>query len=132
MNKLPFILPDRDLNKALILLIFKYLGLSPRRIPLLNNERISVFFYFIKNPTVLEKTLSKYGRSNVALNHNEAASVNSISVNLDYLFDRQWIKTLIKNLVARKLIKPVYREKEGFLYQLSDSGVNASNSLQSE
>lgn len=134
MSKLPFILPDRDLNlnMALILLIFKYLGLSPRGIPLLNNERIAVFFYFVKNPTILERTLSKYGRAHVALNHDEAASISSIAVDLDSLFDRQWIKTLIKNLVARKLITPVYRKKEGFLFQLSEDGSAAADSLKSE
>jgi hypothetical protein len=134
MSKLPFILPDRDLNlnMALILLIFKYLGLSPHGIPLLNNERISVFFYFVKNPTILERTLSRYGRGHVTLNHDEAASINSIAVNLDSLFDRQWIKTLVKNLAARKLITPVYRQKEGFLFRLSEDGSAAADSLKSE
>jgi hypothetical protein len=134
MKKLPFILPDRDLNLniALLLLIFKHLGLSPRGIPLLNNERISVFFYLIKNPTILEKTLSKYGRGDVALNHYEATSVNSIAVNLDSLFDRQWVKTLIKHLAARQFIEPIYREKDGFLYRLSVSGEDMANNFQSE
>jgi hypothetical protein len=134
MSKLPFILPDRDLNlnMALVLLIFKHLGLSPRGIPLLNNERISVFFYFVKNPTILERTLSRYGRGHVALNYDEAASINSIAVNLDSLFDRKWIKTLVKHLVARNLIKPVYRQKEGFVFQLSEGGSAVAESLSSE
>jgi hypothetical protein len=134
MKKLPFIIPDRDLslNIGLTLLIFKYLGLSPRGIPLLNNERVSVFFYLIKNPTILQKTLQRYGRGDVTLNHNESTSINSITVNLDSLFDRQWVKTLIKHLIARKLIEPVYRKKDGFLYQLSKDGETTVNSLQSE
>jgi len=134
MDKLPFILPDRDLNLnlALVLLIIKHLGLSPRGIPLLNNERISVFFYFVKNPTILERTLSRYGRGHVVLNYYEATSVNSIAVNLDSLFDRKWIKTLVKHLIARKFIEPVYRQKDGFLFQLSESGSAVTDSLSSE
>jgi hypothetical protein len=134
MNKLPFVIPDRDLNLnlGLVLLIFENLGLSARGIPLLNNERISVFFYLIKNPTILQRTLQRYGKGNVVLQENEAASVNSISVNLDSLFDRSWTKALVKHLIARNFIEATYRQKEGFLYRLSNQGERVANSLQSE
>lgn len=134
MNKLPFVIPDRDinLNLGLVLLIFENVGLSARGIPLLNNERISVFFYLIKNPTILQKTLQRYGKGTVVLKENETASVSSISVNLDSLFDRSWTKALVKHLIARNLIETTYRQKEGFLYKLSRKGELAASSLKSE
>jgi flagellar motor switch protein FliG len=66
------------------------------------------------------------------LQENEAASVNSISVNLDSLFDRSWTKALVKHLIARNFIEATYRQKEGFLYRLSKEGERVASSLRSE
>ncbi|WP_373994435.1 ABC-three component system middle component 4 [Duganella sp. Root1480D1] len=134
MNDLPYVTPDRDLslNLALSVLVIKHLGRSARGIPLINEERLGIYLYLLKNPLILCRALAKHGRITPSLREDESLSINSISVNVDSLFDRHWTKSLIKNLLARNLISIDYRKKDGFMLSLTANGDHVVEKLSSE
>jgi hypothetical protein len=120
----PYLIPDEDvnLNSALLLLVIFFLGRSVRGIPLLNNDRLLIFMYLIKNPVILDNVLEQVGRREIVLTEAEAFSVNSITVNLDPLFDRDWLKSLLMRLAAVDYIEATYRKADGFVYLLTQKG----------
>lgn len=120
----PYLIPDEDvnLNSALLILVIFYLGKSPRGLPLLNNDRLLIFLYLIKNPVILDNVLEQVGRREIALTEAEAYSVNSIAVNLDPLFDRDWLKSLLMRLSAVDYLEASYRKMDGFVYLLTPKG----------
>lgn len=133
-NNLPYLIPDQDknFNAALLILILFYLSKSDRGKLLINNERLLIFMYLIKNPIILGKMLEQIGRKSVQLSDTELFSIGSISVNLDPLFDSSWIKNLLKQVSARGFLKADYRKADGFMYSLSDAGISAASQLEGE
>lgn len=121
---LPYAVPDSDinLNMALLTLILQFLPSSPRGLPNLNNDRLLILMYLVKNPTILVNVLDQIGKREIQLSDREIFSITSISVNLDPLFDRNWIKSLLQRLAAREMIATSYRKSEGFVYQLTPAG----------
>ncbi len=59
-------------------------------------------------------------------------SVSSISYNLDPLFDRDRMKDILTILASNKLILVEYKNKDGFLYSLTEDGRNKVDSLDSD
>jgi hypothetical protein len=131
MSGLPYLNPDLndDLNLGLLLLLISKLGMTPRKKLLLNNERLLILMYLVKNPVILERVLLELGRESITLNDAESYSVNSIAVNLDPLFDNDWIKRLLKAASSRSFLNANYRKSEGFMYTLSETGMEAANKL---
>jgi hypothetical protein len=123
-NVLPYALPDSDINinMALLTLILKFLPSSPRGLPNLNNDRLLILIYLLKNPIILVGVLDQIGKREINLSDRESFSITSIAVNLDPLFDRNWIKSLLQRLSARQMVATAYRKSEGFVYQLTPSG----------
>lgn len=123
-NALPYALPDNDinLNMALLILILKFLPSSPRGLPNLNNDRLLILMYLVKNPIILVDVLDQIGKREIQLSDRESFSITSISINLDPLFDRNWIKSLLQRLSARAVVATAYRKSEGFVYQLTSEG----------
>jgi hypothetical protein len=124
MGSLPYLNPDvnDELNVGLLLLLVHELGRTDRGRLLLNNERLLIFLYLVKNPVMLERVLLELGRQGVVLDDVEAYSVNSISVNVDPLFDNAWIKRILRYAASRKFISAVLRKSDGFMYLLSEEG----------
>lgn len=132
MTSLPYLIPDNDidLNVAILLLIISNLEKSKKGKMLLNREKLLIFIYLIKNPIMLDRVLTALGDVSLELSEAEFYSVNSISVNLDPLFDIKWIKDLIKICTIKKLIKVAYRKDDGFMYLLTDDGSIITNRLE--
>ena len=128
----PYLIPDEDvnLNSALLLLVIFFLGKSPKGIPLLNNDRLLIFLYLIKNPVILDNVLEQVGRREIVLTESEAFSVNSIAVNLDPLFDRNWLKSLLMRLSAVDYLEASYRKVDGFVYLLTPKGQAAAQKIE--
>jgi hypothetical protein len=131
MSSLPYIVPDEDvnLNSALLLLVILFLGKSPRGIPLLNNDRLLIFMYLLKNPVILDNVLEQIGKREIELTELESFSINSISINLDPLFDRSWLKGLLLRLSALGCIDAAYRKTEGFVYSLTTIGSGKAENI---
>jgi len=121
---LPYLVPEKDdfLNSGIVLLAIQSLGKTNRGRPLLNNERLLIFMYLIKNPIIMIRLLNQLGRPSPTLGEADVNSVASLAVNLDPLFDTDWIKRLLQRVASIGLLTAHYRKTEGFLYGLTESG----------
>lgn len=130
-NKIPYINPDQDvnINIGLLMLVILFLGKSIRGIPLLNNDRLLLFLYIIKNPVILDNVLEQVGRREISLTNVESYSVNSIAINLDPLFDRAWLKSLLMRLSALGYLDVAYRKNDGFMYLLTGTGTAVAENV---
>lgn len=62
----------------------------------------------------------------------EYFTVNSQSVNVDELFDKDRLKLIIKFLASKELIEFSHTKKDGFVIELSKNGVDCANTLSDE
>ena len=131
---LPFIEPENDIyiNLCVLLLLINALAKTNRGTLKLNNNRLHIFLYLLKNPTALNKVLSILGKGNVILQDRDTYSVTSISPNIDPLFDREALKSLLSVMVVKKLVSVTYKKDGGFFYCLSESGKYAVSGLNDE
>lgn len=131
---LPYQVPDNDLtlNVAILLVILAVLGKTPRGKLLLNNERLQLCFHFLKNPLTLNTALAAHDRPRAHLQNYDEYSIASISKNLDPLHDSRRLKALLQRAAASNLITVEYRKAEGFMYDLSQTGMGLAEQLQGE
>lgn len=131
MRSLPYFVPEKSeyLNAGILLLIISALGQTKRGKLLLNNERLLFFMYLIKNPVLMSKLLLRLGRPTVALSDEDVFSVSSLAVNLDPLFDYDWIRQLLKHIAGLGLLAAEYKKSDGFLYKLTEEGGAVSDKL---
>lgn len=131
MRPLPYIVPEQDaiLNSGILLLVIQKLGKTARGKLLLNNERLLIFMYLIKNPTVMIKLLNLLGRPTPLLSEEDSHTVSSLAVNLDPLFDTDWIKHLLQRIASVGLLTVGYRKTDGFLYNLTEAGDSTAEKL---
>lgn len=122
---LPFIEPEDDIyiNLCVLLILISALEKTSRGILKLNNKKLHIFLYLLKNPTALNKMLSILGKDSAILQERDTYSVTSISPNIDPLFDREALKSLLSILVAKNLVTVTYQKDGGFLYCLSQAGI---------
>lgn len=131
---LPYKTPDNDLtlNIAILLLIIGILGKSTRGKLLLNNERLRLAFYLLKNPTRLNEILAINNKPSVKLQIHDEYSVASISHNADALYDDHSTKVLLQYAAASNFIEVDYRKTDGFMYSLSLAGSELIDRLEGE
>lgn len=124
MPSLPYVVPDHSthLNVGVLLLILKRLGITPRGKWMLTNERLLILLYLVKYPVVTAKLLGRLELRPPALTIEDSHSVASISVNVDTLFDHEYLRYLLMHAASRNLIAVSYRRPEGFVYALSPAG----------
>jgi hypothetical protein len=132
--KLPFLDVESDvyINLCMILIIINILGKTSRGVLKINNERLHIFLYLLKNPLVLNKVMNAHGKSGVLLHERDTFSIASISPNLDPLFDRESLKSLLSILIAKQFINVKYKKDDGFVYSISEAGQNVIQSLRGE
>lgn len=132
--KLSFLNPDDDLhlNLAIIVLILRFLSKTKRGTLKLDNERLHVYHFLVKNPVKLNQVMEILGKENVLLSHQDSYSVASISANVDPLFDRGSLKSLLTILIAQQYVEVDYKKNDGFLYQLTGIGRELSDSFKEE
>lgn len=76
--------------------------------------------------------LNKTGKGNIRLSEIDSFSISSISPNLEPLFDRSLLKSLLAVLISKKLIDVAYKESKGFFYTLTTKGINVFDELKEE
>ncbi|MGI3031622.1 MULTISPECIES: ABC-three component system middle component 4 [Vibrio harveyi group] len=133
MMKLPFVEPDDDiyLNISVVLIIIYYLSSTKRGVLKMNNERIHLYEYLVRNPQKLSYVLRQLGKGNLIVNRDDY-SISAISYNLDPLFDRDRMKYILTILSQKKLVCVSYKSKEGFMYSLTESGIKIVEELEGE
>lgn len=124
MRQAPYFSPENNsrLNVAILVIILQTLGSTERGKPLLNNERLRIIFYLVKNPLVMNNVLWRLGAPPTHLEEQDCYSVASLSINLDPLFDTANLKDILKHIASLGLISVAYRKSDGFLYQLNSQG----------
>ncbi len=131
---LPFISPDDNfyLNLGIVVIVIQTLGQTSKGTLKLNNERLHIYTYLIKNPVKLNLFLNALGKGSILISPKDSYSVTSISANVDSLFDRENLKALLTSLVGENLVEVVYKKKEGFFYRLSKKGLEQAGKLNAE
>lgn len=122
---LPYLLIDDDfsLNYSLLALIIYKLGLSSKNNAVLDFEKIQVFIYLAKNPSKINEVLRLAGKKFVPIDSQYTYTIESLSTNVDILFNRSKLKTLIKELAARGMLVCDNQTDPGSIkYLLSPAG----------
>ena len=124
MKSVPYLTPENNsqLNVAILIIILQTLSSTAKGKLLLNNERLRIIFYLVKNPLVMNKLLWRLGVQPAHLEEQEFYSVASLALNLDPLFDTKYLKDLLKHIASLKFISVGYRKNDGFVYQLNPKG----------
>jgi len=118
MFKLPFIIPEEDLelNLILLLMIVNELNTTSTGKYILNNERLQLYFYLVRNPHILNKLLSLLSKKQIELKSYELSSFKANRNNIETLYDTTSVMNYLQLLVSKQLIDVKYDEKIGFIY----------------
>lgn len=94
-QSLPYLLIDDDfsLNYSLLALIIYKLGLSPKNNAVLDFEKIQAFMYLAKNPSKINEVLRLAGKKFIPIDSQYTYTIESLSTNVDILFNRSKLKT---------------------------------------
>ncbi|UZM93523.1 MULTISPECIES: ABC-three component system middle component 4 [Pseudomonas] len=124
-TSLPYISIDDDfsLNLSLTALIIEKLGLNSKKNAVLDFEKIQIFLYLVKNPSKINIILKLADKKFTPINAQYTFTIESLSTNVDILFDRGKLKHLIKELAARgMLICEKAKSQDSIKYLLSEQG----------
>lgn len=66
----------------------------------------------------------------IAIDNVDYYTVDTLSVNVDELFDRERLLTMIKILSSKKYLSTEYSSSEGFLFDLTDAGKSIASKLE--
>lgn len=130
---LPFLDPENDIyiNLSIILIILNTLGETNRGVLKINNGKLHIFLYLIKNPIALNKFLDALGKDRAILSEQDIYSVSAISPNIETLFDRESLKALLSILISKNFIKVSYKNN-GFFYSLTENGFLVTSKLKDD
>lgn len=131
MSKLPYFQPDKDLflNISICILIIHSMAITKRGKKVLTIDKLQTFYFLIMRPFFLNKVLNTAGKPQIYMEKEEYYTVDTLSINVDELFNRKKIKELLKILSVKKLVNFTYDKKEGFLIELNENGIPMLDSL---
>ncbi|MGK9416171.1 ABC-three component system middle component 4 [Pseudomonas cedrina] len=135
ISSLPYLPIDEefDLNVAILALLLLKMAQSGRGNLVLDFEKIQIFLYLIKNPSKISKVLRLADKPNTPLDKRLTHTIESMSSNVDILFDRRKVKLLIRRLASLGFLKCEGDAKSSSIrYALSDIGNNFACSLAGE
>ena len=133
MSKLPYIQPNKDkhYNLGIILILLNRLSRTKRGKLNITIERLQIFYFLVTRPVLMNQVLSLAGKKVKELDEVDVYSVNTISQNVDELFDKNKIRILLKELISYDYIDVHFNEKDGFLFELNDIGKSKVEELNS-
>lgn len=133
MNKLPYIQLERELyyNLGILLLILENLAQTPRKKQVLTIDKIQSFYFLVTRPVFLNKVLKLAKKRQIAIDDSDYYTVDTLSVNVDKLFDREQLLIMIKILSSKNYLLSEYSNSEGFLFELTDTGKSIARKLES-
>ncbi len=116
MSKLPFIQPERELhyNLGILLLILGSLAQTSRNKKVLTIDKIQSFYFLVTKPAFLNKVLMLANKRQIAIDDVDYYTVDTLSVNVDELFDRERLLIMIKILSSKNYLSSEYSSSEGF------------------
>lgn len=127
--QLPYIYIDDEFeyNLGIVLLLLNNMGLDKNELPKLDLDKIQIFMYLIKNPAKINRILMLAGKKSANLDEEQIYTIESMSVNLDILYDKNKIKDLIKGLSVAGLIEVHVDLKGNAFYFLNEIGKEKAN-----
>lgn len=131
MDKLPFIIPDYDLNFRLakILVILKHLSYTQRKKLHVTLDRIIMYDFLLKYPILLNQVLAKENKKELMLDEVEKNSISAKYPNYVFQSERDLMKKLLLLLSHYKLID-VQKEKEIY-FVINNTGLDIVLTLSS-
>lgn len=105
-KELPYLSIDDDFffNYSLLVLILHRLGHSPKNNAVLDFEKLQIFLYLTKNPSKINSVLKMAGKKDAPLGSQYTFTIESLSTNVDILFNRDKLKFLLKELAAHGML----------------------------
>lgn len=131
ISSLPYIPIDEEieLNLVVILILLSRLSENKKKNLVLDFEKIQIFMYLMKNPSKINKILMLADKPSAPLDERWTHTIESMSSNVDILFNREKVKVLVKRLAALGFLRCSFSVDSHLLYALSDAGLHFSNSL---
>ena len=132
-SELPFIPIDEDfsLNITILTVLLTRLATTNRGSYVLDFEKIQALLYLIKNPAKINDILTLAGKQYAPLDTRYTHTIESMSNNVDILFDRDKLKYLFKSMAAWGLLGCYFDEKQkNIKYYMSKKGLTFSESLE--
>ncbi|MCW8196042.1 hypothetical protein F6455_14710 [Proteobacteria bacterium 005FR1] len=131
MSKLPYVQPERELhyNLGMLLLILSNLALTKRNKKVLTIDKIQSFYFLVARPAFLNKVLKLAGKRQLNMDDVDYYTVDTISENVDKLFDRARLVVMIKILASKGFLSTEYSDSEGFLFDLTAEGKYVAGKL---
>ncbi|MCG7380899.1 DUF4364 family protein [Paenibacillus sp. ACRSA] len=134
MNKLPFIIPERDLNLrvAVVVMILDRLSYTKRKKFILNLDKIAIYEFLVTQPFVLHELVEKDSKlPRFHLQENEKGSVRTKYINKKSLIDYSSIKELLQILLVHQFVK-IERDKNEFFYVITEKGTEFISAVESD
>lgn len=131
MSKLPYIQPERELyyNLGVLLLVISGLAVTKKRKKVLSIDKIQSFYFLTTRPSLLNNVLKLANKNQIPIEESDYYTVGTLSPNVEELFDRERILTMLKILSSKNFLSVEYSNSDGFLFDLTDIGRNKSNEL---
>ena len=132
MNKLPYIQAERELhyNLGILLLILGSLAQTARNKKVLTIDKIQSFYFLVTRPAFLNEILMLANKGQIAIDEVDYYTVDTLSTNVDELFDRERLLIMIKILSSKKYLSLEYSKSDGFLFDLTGTGKLIASKLE--
>jgi hypothetical protein len=124
MNNLPYLQPDKDYfyNVGILILIIGKLARTKRKKLVLTIDKLQTFYFLVTRPVFLNRVLELADKRQFFIDESDYYTVDTISLNVDELFNRNKVITLLKTISLKGYIATSFSEKEGFMFELNDKG----------
>ncbi|WLI34278.1 ABC-three component system middle component 4 [Pseudomonas sp. FP818] len=131
MTSLPYIQPERELyyNLGVLLLVLGTLAETKKRKKILSIDKIQSFYFLTTRPSLLNRVLLLANKNQINIDESDYYTVGTLSPNMEELFDRNRLLTMLKILASKKFLSVEYSNSEGFLFGLTEIGKSKSREL---
>lgn len=121
---LPFVSIDTGLyfNLATLMVVLSRLSLNSRGRYVLDFERLQYFIYLVKNPARIEPVLMLSGKKIPSFDSRHIHTLESMSSNVDILFQSEKLRSLITRLASVGFLGTVASKDGNRTYYLSEDG----------
>lgn len=130
MNNLPYIPLDEELslNLAIFAKVLHLLGKNKLDKPTIDIDKAKIFMYLVKNPSKIERVMILAGKKAPLIEASETHTIKSMSINVDILFSKDKIKTILLNMSILGYLE--IHKVDGLTFlDLTDNGIKFSESL---
>ncbi|WP_408010169.1 ABC-three component system middle component 4 [Pseudalkalibacillus sp. A8] len=133
-SKIPFVIPEHDINLRVIrfLYIAEKLSYTQKGKLVLNIDKFIIYDFLVKHPYLLKEVVKlKNKKIDLKLFQEEVGSVATLYPSKSSLLDNNSAKVLIKLMVSQDLLKTIQYKNELF-FVISDHGKEYAKTLETD